>query len=176
MTWIFCTFQVPWTEALRQIVKNCYMHHGRQDLLQVFKEEPTSSVTVQQQQQFSGTMMQTINNPDGSVSIIQIDPGPSQVVTLPDGTQATVVHAVCRFPWLDLLFISHHFLNEYHLFFGNDFGLPLIEQRTFQKKLLDIEMFKNLSILGSKICRGKCMKCISLLDVIDLTKTTGNRF
>jgi len=71
------------------------MHHGRQDLLQVFKEEPQASVTVQQQQPFSGTMMQTINNPDGSVSIIQIDPGPSQVVTLPDGTQATVVHAVC---------------------------------------------------------------------------------
>lgn len=70
------------------------MHHGRQDLLQVFKEEPTAGVTVQQQQPFSGTMMQTINNPDGSVSIIQIDPGPSQVVTLPDGTQATVVHAV----------------------------------------------------------------------------------
>lgn len=70
------------------------MHHGRQDLLQVFKEEPTSGVTVQQQQPFSGTMMQTINNPDGTVSIIQIDPGPSQVVTLPDGTQATVVHAV----------------------------------------------------------------------------------
>ncbi|XP_045164239.1 DNA-binding protein P3A2-like [Mercenaria mercenaria] len=97
--------RVPWTEALRQIVKNCYMHHGRQDLLQVFKDEPVSSVTVQTQQPFAGTMMQTINNPDGSVSIIQIDPGPNrvlslpeigqnQVVTLPDGTQATVVHAI----------------------------------------------------------------------------------
>lgn len=84
------------------------MHHGRQDLLQVFKDEPLSSVTVQHQQPFAGTMMQTINNPDGSVSIIQIDPGPNrvlslpeigpnQVVTLPDGTQATVVHAVCTY-------------------------------------------------------------------------------
>lgn len=81
------------------------MHHGRNDLLQVFKDEQPSGVAVQQQQPFSGTMMQTINNPDGSVSIIQIDPGPTrvlnlpdmahnQVVTLPDGTQATVVHAV----------------------------------------------------------------------------------
>lgn len=102
--------RVPWTEALRQIVKNCYMHHGRQDLLQVFKDETfkevqSSGVTVQTQQPFAGTMMQTINNPDGSVSIIQIDPGPNrvlslpeiahnQVVTLPDGTQATVVHAI----------------------------------------------------------------------------------
>ena len=40
-------------------------------------------------------MMQTINNPDGTVSIIQIDSGPNSVVTLPDGSQATVVHAVC---------------------------------------------------------------------------------
>ncbi|WAR26159.1 P3A2-like protein [Mya arenaria] len=85
--------RVPWTEALRQIVKNCYMHHGRHDLLQVFKEEPQSGVTVQHQQQYAGTMMQTINNPDGSVSIIQIDT-PSQMVTLPDGTQATLVHAI----------------------------------------------------------------------------------
>ena len=39
-------------------------------------------------------MMQTINNPDGTVSIIQIDGGPNSVVTLADGSQATVVHAV----------------------------------------------------------------------------------
>lgn len=43
--------------------------------------------------------MQTINNPDGTLSIIQIDTGSSQlansqVVTLADGTQATVVQAV----------------------------------------------------------------------------------
>lgn len=84
--------RVPWTDALRQIVKNCYMHHGRGDLLQVFKEE--GAVQVHQQQTYTGTMMQTINNPDGTVSIITIDPGPNSVVTLPDGTQATVVHAV----------------------------------------------------------------------------------
>ena len=53
-------------------------------------------------------MLQTISNPDGSLSIIQIDPGDAghpQIVTLSDGTQAQVVHAVsakllltdCRF-------------------------------------------------------------------------------
>ena len=40
------------------------------------------------------TMVQTINNPDGTVSIIHIDTGDvvsPQVVTLADGTQAHVV-------------------------------------------------------------------------------------
>ena len=43
------------------------------------------------------TMLQTISNPDGSMAIIQIDPGDigqPQVITLPDGTQAQIVHAV----------------------------------------------------------------------------------
>jgi nuclear respiratory factor 1 len=43
------------------------------------------------------TMLQTINNPDGTVSIIQIETSPNQIVTLPDGTQATVVHAVSTY-------------------------------------------------------------------------------
>lgn len=85
--------KVPWTEALRLIVKNCYKHHGREDLLQVFNEDFNNTVQVQQQG-YSGTMMQTINNPDGTLSIIQIDSGPNSIVTLPDGTQATVVHAI----------------------------------------------------------------------------------
>ena len=88
--------KVPWTEALRLIVKNCYKHHGREDLLQVFNEEYSNTVQVQHQG-YSGTMMQTINNPDGTLSIIQIDSGPNSVLTLPDGTQATVVHAVRPF-------------------------------------------------------------------------------
>ncbi|XP_029635684.1 DNA-binding protein P3A2 [Octopus sinensis] len=84
--------KVSWTHALRQIVKNCYKYHGREDLLPEFTEENPASPP----QQYTGTMVQTINNPDGSVSIIQIDTGTpgSAVVTLPDGTQATVVHAV----------------------------------------------------------------------------------
>lgn len=86
--------RVSWTEALRTIVKNCYKHHGREDLLHVFSDESLSTPVTSSH--FPGTVVQTINNPDGTVSIIHIDTGPSgnSVVTLPDGTQATVVHAV----------------------------------------------------------------------------------
>lgn len=76
--------KVSWTDALKSIVKNCYRHHGREDLLHVFETESS----------YQRTMLQTINNPDGTVSIIQIDTSPNQIVTLPDGTQATVVHAI----------------------------------------------------------------------------------
>jgi hypothetical protein len=38
---------------------------------------------------YAPTMLQTISNPDGTVSIIHMDPN-SAVVTLPDGTQAQV--------------------------------------------------------------------------------------
>ncbi|XP_069142105.1 DNA-binding protein P3A2-like [Argopecten irradians] len=89
--------RVSWTDALRNIVKNCYKHHGRDDLLQVFMEEMPNMMQVQSGNNaaaFGGTMVQTINNPDGTVSIIQIETGPQSVVTLPDGTQATVVHAI----------------------------------------------------------------------------------
>lgn len=74
--------KVSWTEALRTIVNNCYKHHGREDLLHVFESSEQK------------TMLQTINNPDGTISVIQIDTTPNQVVTLQDGTQATVVHTV----------------------------------------------------------------------------------
>lgn len=91
--------RVSWTEALRTIVKNCYKHHGRDDLLHVFQEDGQGHVTHtthvhHQPQNFAGTMVQTINNPDGTVSIIQIDAAPQSIVTLPDGTQATVVQCV----------------------------------------------------------------------------------
>lgn len=39
---------------------------------------------------YAPTMVQAINNPDGTVSIIQMDPNSHAVVTLPDGTQAQV--------------------------------------------------------------------------------------
>ncbi|XP_013414773.1 nuclear respiratory factor 1 isoform X1 [Lingula anatina] len=87
--------KVSWTHALRTIVKNCYKYHGREDLLPEFTESNdvnNSSV----QQHYTQTVMQTINNPDGTLSIIQIDTGSNgpNVVTLPDGTHATVVHAI----------------------------------------------------------------------------------
>ncbi|KAH3816134.1 DNA-binding protein P3A2-like isoform X2 [Dreissena polymorpha] len=85
--------RVSWTDALRTIVKNCYKHHGREDLLNIFGEISSMSPSS-----YIGTMIQTINNPDGTVSIIQIDTGPNSVVTLPDGSQATVVHSMTAMP------------------------------------------------------------------------------
>ena len=87
---------VSLTEALRAIVKNCYKHHGRENLLHVFNEDSLgpSAHPISQPQAFAGTMVQTINNPDGTVSFIQIDTSPQSVAILADGTQATVVHAV----------------------------------------------------------------------------------
>ncbi|KAK2186184.1 hypothetical protein NP493_212g10038 [Ridgeia piscesae] len=91
--------KVSWTHALRTIVLDCYRHHGRDDLLPEFHETDQS----QAQHAAAGvpfphhTMVQTINNPDGTVSIIQIDTGETgapQMVTLADGTQAQIVHTV----------------------------------------------------------------------------------
>ncbi len=85
--------KVSWTLALRAIVRNCYAHHSREDLLPEF----TDHDTLQQAQYGHQTMVQTINNPDGSLSIIHIDTGNDgtpQVVTLADGTHAQVVHAI----------------------------------------------------------------------------------
>ena len=41
--------------------------------------------------QYAPTMVQAINNPDGTVSIIQMDPNTTHaMITLPDGSQAQV--------------------------------------------------------------------------------------
>jgi nuclear respiratory factor 1 len=72
-------------------VRNCYKHHGREDLLPDFSGEET---VPQMAARLGHTMLQAITNPDGSISIIQIDTGDadtSQVLTLADGTQAQVV-------------------------------------------------------------------------------------
>ncbi|KAL1110493.1 hypothetical protein AAG570_008021 [Ranatra chinensis] len=110
--------KISWTHALRQIVINCYKFHGREDLLPAFSEEeeekslpptvgvlkfhssqksdtqpsPTHSPTLQTQQvttQYAPAVLQTISNPDGTVSIIQVDPN-NPIITLPDGTTAHV--------------------------------------------------------------------------------------
>ena len=40
--------------------------------------------------QYASTVVQTISNPDGTVSIIHVDPN-NPVITLPDGTTAQVI-------------------------------------------------------------------------------------
>ncbi|KAK0182545.1 hypothetical protein PV327_000674 [Microctonus hyperodae] len=106
--------KISWTHALRQIVINCYKFHGREDLLPAFSEDDDKSNVLiqqatphssssqgqsgqsqqqQQQQQtmtqYPTTVLQTITNPDGTVSIIQVDPS-NPIITLPDGTTAQV--------------------------------------------------------------------------------------
>ncbi|KAF6215815.1 hypothetical protein GE061_000150 [Apolygus lucorum] len=104
--------KISWTHALRQIVINCYKFHGREDLLPAFSEEedeknPTSMGVLkfhstkpnsqspspmhaqQVQAQYTPAVLQTITNPDGTVSIIQVDPN-NPIITLPDGTTAHV--------------------------------------------------------------------------------------
>lgn len=86
---------MSWTTALRAIIRNCYKHHGREDLLPMLDD---AAPTVP-----SPYVMQTINNPDGTLALIQIDTSGSQlaenseIITLGDGTQAAVVRAVSCF-------------------------------------------------------------------------------
>ncbi|XP_052739673.1 DNA-binding protein Ewg isoform X2 [Bicyclus anynana] len=85
--------KMSWTHALRQIVINCYKYHGREDLLPAFnEEEDDKGPPTQPMSQYAPAVLQTITNPDGTVSLIQVDPN-SPIITLPDGTTAQVIHS-----------------------------------------------------------------------------------
>lgn len=81
----FLLLQVSWTQALRTIVKNCYKQHGREDLLYAFEDQQITTPTTAQHHLTtaqsiahlvpSQTVVQTINNPDGTVSLIQVVDG-----------------------------------------------------------------------------------------------------
>ena len=67
--------KISWTNALRTVVRNCYRYHGREELLDAFS---TSDQSMQQHQPQIFTsqyphLVHTINNADGTVSIIQVD-------------------------------------------------------------------------------------------------------
>lgn len=74
--------QVSWTQALRTIVKNCYKEHGREDLLYAFEDQQVTTGAATQHHLTtaqsiahlvpSQTVVQTVNNPDGTVSLIQV--------------------------------------------------------------------------------------------------------
>ncbi|XP_014088948.1 DNA-binding protein Ewg isoform X6 [Bactrocera oleae] len=108
--------KISWTHALRKIVINCYKYHGREDLLPTFADdedkiemlegeeddemdehEPPTSTTIQTVANASTnttnyttqTVLSTIQNADGTVSLIQVDPN-NPIITLPDGTTAQV--------------------------------------------------------------------------------------
>lgn len=67
---------------MRTIVKNCYKQHGREDLLYAFEDQQVTTATTTQHHLTaaqgiahlvpSQTVVQTINNPDGTVSLIQV--------------------------------------------------------------------------------------------------------
>lgn len=87
--------RVSWTQALRTIVKNCYKQHGREDLLYAFEDQVTTTTTTQHHLTTaqsiahlvpSQTVVQTINNPDGTVSLIQVGTGHT-VATLADASE-----------------------------------------------------------------------------------------
>ncbi|XP_049882561.1 DNA-binding protein Ewg isoform X2 [Pectinophora gossypiella] len=81
--------KMSWTHALRQIVINCYKYHGREDLLPAFTEDDDGKPQQQSMSQYAPAVLQTITNPDGTVSLIQVDPN-NPIITLPDGTTAQV--------------------------------------------------------------------------------------
>ena len=87
---------------MRTIVLNCYRHHGREDLLPNFPPDANAKPTLFQLNTSAGrTLIQAINNPDGTTSYVAIDTGggdadagTAELVTLSDGTNARVLHAV----------------------------------------------------------------------------------
>lgn len=85
--------RVSWTQALRTIVKNCYKQHGREDLLYAFEDQQITPHQVAAAATHniahlvpSQTVVQTISNPDGTVSLIQVGTG-ATVATLTDASE-----------------------------------------------------------------------------------------
>lgn len=81
--------KVSWTHALRTIVKNCYKHHAREDLLPEFSEDKDKDQQLQHTSLLpTHTVVQTVANDDGTFSLIQVDTG-NTVATLTDVTVST---------------------------------------------------------------------------------------
>ncbi|XP_053319074.1 nuclear respiratory factor 1 isoform X2 [Spea bombifrons] len=90
--------RVSWTQALRTIVKNCYKQHGREDLLYAFEDQQTQQVTTTHGIAHlvpSQTVVQTISNPDGTVSLIQVGTG-ATVATLADASELPTTVTVAQ--------------------------------------------------------------------------------
>lgn len=101
--------KVSWTQALRQIVKNCYQYHNREDLLlgvpfsqlngpkhvpMAVDENDALDISTEQNEDavsFSHpTLVQTVHNADGSVSLVQLDSGQTIATIEPDSSGAAV--------------------------------------------------------------------------------------
>lgn len=78
------------------MVLNCYRHHGREDLLPNFPQDEPKPTTIFRLGS-GATLIQAINNPDGSTAYVTIDTTEAvstDMITLSDGSQARVLHAV----------------------------------------------------------------------------------
>lgn len=86
--------KVSWTHALRTIVKNCYKHHAREDLLPEFNEDKEKDQQLQHANLLpTHTVVQTVPNEDGTFSLIQVDTG-STVATLTDVSQLQAMQGI----------------------------------------------------------------------------------
>lgn len=87
---------LSWTNALRTVVRNCYQYHGREELLDAFSHNGPEQQPGQAQVFASQYphLVHTINNDDGTVSIIQVD-ATGTVTTLSDtATHSEATQAV----------------------------------------------------------------------------------
>lgn len=110
--------KISWTNALRKVVRNCYRFHGREELLDAFSsvEQHLETHQTQQTQVFTSQyphLVHTINNADGTVSIIQVD-ATGAVTTLSESasqseaTQAVATLAeVASAPQGEVIYGSH---------------------------------------------------------------------
>ena len=100
--------KVSWTQALRQIVKNCYQYHNREDLLlgvpfsqlngnkhlpMAVDDNDAIDISTEANDAVSfshPTLVQTVHNADGSVSLVQLDSGQTIATIEPDSSGAAV--------------------------------------------------------------------------------------
>ena len=91
--------KISWTNALRKVVRNCYRFHGREELLDAFSsvEQHLETHATQQTQVFTSQyphLVHTINNVDGTVSIIQVDATGAVTTLSESASQSEATQAV----------------------------------------------------------------------------------
>ncbi|TNN65195.1 Nuclear respiratory factor 1 [Liparis tanakae] len=92
---------IPWANVRSDVrseeqkQRNCYKQHGREDLLYAFEDHITTTTTTHHHMTTAQsiahlvpqqTVVQTVNNPDGTVSLIQVGTGHT-VATLADASE-----------------------------------------------------------------------------------------
>ena len=90
--------EISWTNALRRVVQNCYAYHGREELLDAFSTQDSQLNQHQQSAQVFTSqyphLVHTINNADGTVSIIQVDASGAVTTLSESATHSEATEAV----------------------------------------------------------------------------------